>query len=701
MTSDFDISQYLGIFLDEAEEQIQILDESIILLEQDKENMELLNKIFRAAHTLKGSSASMGFDKMAHLTHAMENVLDRLRHRDLAVSTEIVNLLLEALDNLQLLKNEIVSGQDQQVNVEGVIAKLKKAAEGVVIETLPAEPVSPAVDKRATEIQTEQVKVSALELDDIEKNVINSAEVKGYHIWHVAVKLAEDCLMKAPRAYIVFNNLKDAGEVIKTIPSIQEIEEEKFDRTFELVLISREDADTVANIIKSVSEIDSVAVVPVVTEQENKAADPVISEKSAVGSTGGKKAFQGSAAAAKVTQTVRVDVQRLENLMNLVGELVIDRTRLLDVGQGLKNKLGNQDMVETMEEVSVHIGRITTDLQEEIMKARMFPIEQVFNRFPRMVRDLAQKAGKEVDFIVEGRETELDRTVIEEIGDPLIHLLRNSIDHGIESPEERKALGKPVQGTVRLNAFHRENQIIITVEDDGRGIDADKLRRKAVEKGLISPDTAARLSEREAINLIFLPGFSTAKTISDVSGRGVGMDIVRNHIEKINGIIDIETVQGKGTRFTIKLPLTLAINRSLLVYLDESVFAFPLSSVVEIINVERKNIQRVQKRDVVLVRGEVLPLVKLRQVLHGGGAQGELPDKFPVVVCGISEKRVGLVVDALLGEQEIVIKSLGEYIGQVAGLAGATIMGDGRVALILDVRGLIGQTGVESYAFAG
>lgn len=701
MTSDFDISQYLGIFLDEAEEQIQILDESIILLEQDKENMELLNKIFRAAHTLKGSSASMGFDKMAHLTHAMENVLDRLRHRDLAVSTEIVNLLLEALDNLQLLKNEIVSGQDQQVNVEGVIAKLKKAAEGVVIETLPAEPVSPAVDKRATEIQTEQVKVSALELDDIEKNVINSAEVKGYHIWHVAVKLAEDCLMKAPRAYIVFNNLKDAGEVIKTIPSIQEIEEEKFDRTFELVLISREDADTVANIIKSVSEIDSVAVVPVVTEQENKAADPVISEKSAVGSTGGKKASQGSAAAAKVTQTVRVDVQRLENLMNLVGELVIDRTRLLDVGQGLKNKLGNQDMVETLEEVSVHIGRITTDLQEEIMKARMFPIEQVFNRFPRMVRDLAQKAGKEVDFIVEGRETELDRTVIEEIGDPLIHLLRNSIDHGIESPEERKALGKPVQGTVRLNAFHRENQIIITVEDDGRGIDADKLRRKAVEKGLISPDTAARLSEREAINLIFLPGFSTAKTISDVSGRGVGMDIVRNHIEKINGIIDIETVQGKGTRFTIKLPLTLAINRSLLVYLDESVFAFPLSSVVEIINVERKNIQRVQKRDVVLVRGEVLPLVKLRQVLHGGGAQGELPDKFPVVVCGISEKRVGLVVDALLGEQEIVIKSLGEYIGQVAGLAGATIMGDGRVALILDVRGLIGQTGVESYAFAG
>lgn len=699
MTSDFDMSQYLGIFFDEAEEQIQILDESIILLEQDQENMDLLNKIFRAAHTLKGSSASMGFDKMAHLTHAMENVLDRLRHRDLAVNTEIVNLLLASLDSLQLLKNEIMSGQDDQVVVDSIIASLKKAAEGKVIEPLAAEkPVAPdpAVSSASVE---EQAPTSSLELNDIEKNVINSAEVKGYRVWHIIVTLAEDCLMKAARAYIVFNNLKEAGEVIKTIPSTQEIEEEQFANVFELVLISREDADTIANIIKSISEINEVTIRPVSLGNEYKTADETAAEEQVAPEKTEKKT-QETNAVAKVNQTVRVDVQRLENLMNLVGELVIDRTRLLDVGQGLKAKLGAEDLIETMDEVSVHIGRITTDLQEEIMKARMFPIEQVFNRFPRMVRDLAQKAGKEVDFIVEGRETELDRTVIEEIGDPLIHLLRNAIDHGLEAPEERKAAGKPVQGTVRLKAFHQENQIIIVVEDDGRGMDANVLRKKAVEKGLISAENAARLNEREALNLIFYPGFSTAKTISDVSGRGVGMDIVRNHVEKINGIIETDTVKGKGTRFTIKLPLTLAINRSLLVYLGDRVYAFPLASVVEIINVDRKAIQRIQKREVVVARGEVLPLVKLQEVLFNDGSY-DLPEKFPVVVCGLSHRRVGFVVDALLGEQEIVIKSLGEYIGQVPGLAGATIMGDGRVALILDIRGLIGQTGVEKYAFAG
>ncbi|MDS1029503.1 chemotaxis protein CheA [Bacillota bacterium LX-D] len=716
MTSDIDLSQYLGIFLDEAEEQVQTLDQSIVLLENEEDNMELLNKIFRAAHTLKGASASMGFEKMAHLTHAMENILDRLRHGDINVSTEIINVLLKALDNLQLLKDQIAANQQEEADVEPVIAELKKAGE--IAENSSADQPKeaqqveqPAAEKKAqqatvnsTEITQQLAASQELQLDDVERNIINTAKIKGYNVWHIIVKLVDDCLMKAARAYIVFNNLKESGEVIKTTPTTTEIEEEKFDNSFEIVLISHEDADHIRSIITSITEIDDVVVTPVVLEDEKNTAaqkqqQPIQQQHQQEGTTP-NKAQTKPQAAAKVAQTVRVDVQRLENLMNLVGELVIDRTRLLDVGGGLKNKLGSGKLVETLEEVSVHIGRITTDLQEEIMKARMFPIEQVFNRFPRMVRDLAQKANKEIEFIVEGRETELDRTVIEEIGDPLIHLLRNAIDHGIEHPEERIALGKPEKGTVILKAFHQENQIIITVEDDGKGMDPAKLREKVVEKGLMSAEAANRLSEREVFNVIFLPGFSTAKVVSDVSGRGVGMDIVRNHIEKINGIIDIDTAIGKGTRFTIKLPLTLAINRSLLVYLEQSVFAFPLSSVVEIINVEKKAIQRIQKRDVILVRGEVLPLVKLRELLMEQKME-ELPDKFPVVVCGISEKRIGFIIDSLLGEQEIVIKSLGEYIGQVPGLAGATIMGDGRVALILDVRGLIGQTGVDSYAFAG
>jgi two-component system chemotaxis sensor kinase CheA len=695
VTVDFDMSQYLNIFLDETEEQLQILDEALILLEQERENEELLNKIFRAAHTLKGSSASMGFEKMAQLTHVMESVLDKLRQGELSVTKEVIDHLLAGLDALKELKTEIVSGQDKQIDVSPLISSLKNLQ-----AASPGEEAQ-VKGKDASPVQLE----TGLLLDDVESNVVMAAEVKGYRIWHVLVTLTSDCPMKGARAYIVFNNLKDIGEVIKTIPSVEEIEEEKFDNSFQFVLVTREDADTLANIIKSISEIADVKIWPVTVEKsEGKEAQLPSLEKlteSLPQLADAKGKTPAAAPRAKTSQTVRVDVQRLENLMNLVGELVIDRTRLTDVSGALEAKLGVDELVETLEEVTVHVGRITGDLQEEIMKARMFPIEQVFNRFPRMVRDLSQKAGKEIEFIVEGRETELDRTVIEEIGDPLIHLLRNAIDHGIESPEERLKKGKPAQGTVHLKAFHQENQIVIIVEDDGRGMDAALIRQKAVEQGIITAEAASRLNERESLNLIFNPGFSTASHISDVSGRGVGMDIVRSHIEKINGTVDIETVKGKGTRFIIKLPLTLAINRSLLVYLGEQVFAFPLANVVEIINVDKASVQKVQQRDVVLVRGEVLPLFKLSQVL--GYPDSNLQrDTFPVVVVGLSERRIGFIVDELLGEQEIVIKSLGDYIGQIPGLAGATIMGDGRVSLILDVRGLISQTGVERHgAIAG
>lgn len=674
MTSDFDVSQYLNIFLDEAEEQLQALDEGLIFLEKNHADVDLLNRIFRAAHTLKGSSASMGFEKMAHLTHDMENVLDKLRQGELAVSTHIIDLLLKCLDTLKLLKEQIAAGQEGAVETEELIHQLRAVLEGQAL----------AQEEAAASSEPQEL---GFQLNDIEQNLVRAAEVKGYRVWHIQVTLVPDCLMKAARAYIVFNNLKDMGEVIKTLPTTDEIEAENFGDSFQLVLITNEDADIIENVIKSVSEIKDVVVHPVSLDQEQQVetAEPELALND----------FQNQAKEQveavrerKVSRTVRVDVQRLENLMNLVGELVIDRTRLAQVGNGLKNNLQSEEMLETLEEVSVHIGRITSDLQEEIMKARMFPVEQVFNRFPRMVRDLAHKAGKEVDFIVEGRETELDRTVIEEIGDPLIHLLRNAIDHGIEDPAARARAGKSNKGTVKLKAFHQENQIVITVADDGRGMDPGEIKRKAVEKGLISPEEAARLSEREALNLIFYPGFSTKSQVSDVSGRGVGMDIVRSNIEKINGIIDIETTPGQGTVFTIKLPLTLAINRSLLVHIDDRVFAFPLSNVVEIINVAQKEIKYMQRQEVIVVRGEVLPLFWLDTLLDIKHS-GDRAQKFPVVIVGVAERRVGIAVDELLGEQEIVIKSLGEFIGQVPGLAGATIMGDGKVALILDVRGLV------------
>ncbi|NLL18588.1 MAG: chemotaxis protein CheA [Clostridia bacterium] len=700
MTVDFDISQYLNIFLDEAEEQIQILDETLVLLEQEGENQDLLNKIFRAAHTLKGSSASMGFENMAQLTHAMEGVLDDLRHGELSVTSDIIDHLLQSLDALKELKNNISAGQDNGVDVAPLIANLKnvknQVAAAAVAETIPSPEVVAGEEPEVITKPAETLSGADLGMDDVEINVAAAAKANGYNVWHAKVTLSHDCLMKGARAYIVFNNIKDLGEVIKTIPPIDEIEEERFEDSFEFVLVTKSGADTLIDTVKSISEIAAVEVQPVnvslvaqsvsQTAKEDRELKPV-----AAGAPKGNGAQ--TQAQPKTSQTVRVDVQRLENLMNLVGELVIDRTRLADVNGGLKAKLGAEELLETLEEVTVHVGRIIGDLQEEIMKARMFPIEQVFNRFPRMVRDLAQKAGKEINFVIEGRETELDRTVIEEIGDPLIHLLRNAIDHGIETPENRVKAGKPSTGTINLRAFHQENQIVITVQDDGKGMDPEVLKAKAIEKGVITADVAARLTDREAVNLIFAPGFSTAATVSDVSGRGVGMDIVRAHIEKINGIVEIDSTPGEGTKFTIKLPLTLAINRSLMVYLGGQVFAFPLANVVEIINVDLNEIQKVQQRDVVLVRGEVLPLFKLSEVLdYPSDNQGST--KLPVVVVGISEKRIGFIVDELMGEQEIVIKSLGEFIGQIPGLAGATIMGDGKVALILDVRGLAGQAGV-------
>lgn len=701
MPKDFDIDQYLGIFLDEADEQLQILDEALVLLEQERENRELLNQIFRAAHTLKGSSASMGFEKMAELTHVLESVLDDLRHDALTVTSEIIDHLLHGLDALKALKEEISAGKGNGngVEIKSLIENLKniKEKKAVVAQKIEA----PITDEAEEKTEDSSVEIPgeagssplSLILDDVEHHVAAAAKANGYNVWHTKVTLESDCLMKGARSYIVFNNLKDMGEVIKTIPPIDEIEEERFEDSFEFVIVTKISKDALNNIIRSISEIAAVQIEAVhasyASAMDRESEDSETREEGLRSTLGGNQ----QQVQTRVIQTVRVDVQRLENLMNLAGELVIDRTRLVDVNSSLKTTLGAGKSIETLEEVTVHLGRIVGELQEEIMKARMFPIDQVFNRFPRMVRDLAQKAGKEINFIVEGRETELDRTVIEEIGDPLIHLIRNAIDHGIEAPNDRIKAGKPAVGIVNLRAFHQENQIVITVQDDGKGMNPAAIRAKAIEKEIISVDAASRLTERESLNLIFAPGFSTAATVSDVSGRGVGMDIVRNHIEKINGLIEIDSVAGKGTKFTIKLPLTLAINRSLLVYLNKQVFAFPLANVIEILNVDAAQIQQVQQRNVVLVRGDVLPLFRLADVLPYSD-DGIKREKLSVVVVGISEKRLGFVVDELMGEQEIVIKSLGEFIGQIPGLAGATIMGDGEVALILDVRGLAGQAGV-------
>jgi two-component system chemotaxis sensor kinase CheA len=696
--SGFDLSQYMNIFLEEAEEQLQVLDQGLVMLEQDWDNQDLLNRIFRAAHTLKGSSASMGFNKIADLTHNMESVLDCFRNGELKVTQEVVDLLLECMDALSELKTELIEERDT-VDVSGLIERLEELQKSGSLETGNAknEMKSEAAEAAASceldeDNLPEYFQMQEVFLNDTEEAVAVSAVREGFKIYHIGVELDQDCLMKSVRAFIVFNNLKDMGEVLKTIPSSEEIEEEKFGQGFEIVLISRESQDKLKNIIKSINEVSDVRIQELAIDSEALEKDSGAGPGAADDKSG--EDHVSRAEKKSVSQTVRVDVARLDKLMNLVGELVIERTRLESVSGKIRGVVGSEFLTEAMEEISLHIARLTGELQEEIMQARMFPIDQVFNRFPRMVRDLSHKFNRDINFIIEGRETELDRTVIEEIGDPLIHLLRNSIDHGIEPPDERLAMGKPAQGTIRLSAAHQENQIVITVEDDGRGMDPQAIKEKAVKKGLVNQQAADKMSDQEALNLIFLPGFSTAQQVTDISGRGVGMDIVRTHIEKINGIIEIHSKKGAGTKFTIKLPLTLAISRSLLIKQGGRIFALPLANVLEIIEIDCSRVQSMQGNKVALVRDSFLSLFLLDYLLGRGG---ELPAEgsVPVVVVGVQDKRIGIVVDELVGEQEIVIKSLGGYIGDIHGLAGATIMGDGSVALILDVRGLFQTAGAE------
>lgn len=665
----------IGVFLEELEEKVQVINDNILILEREEANPSVIQEIFRAAHTIKGSSAVMGYDKMARLTHELENLFDRLRSGDLHVSTPLVDTLFEALDTLKLLQDEITGGGGGSTgDIEAVVAKLREH------NPEEASAASPAESAAGSALAAPE------QLDGLMETMVREAELKGFQAFMVQVALDPDCQMKGIRVFLVFETLQQAGEIISSTPPAEDLQEGKFGREFNLVLLTRDDLDQVKNLILSIAEIESVVVTPI------QARETLAKKEDVTGSNGGAGVERQN------IKTVRVDVQKLDTLMNLVGELVIDRTRLDRFADIFESKYGSDELAESISDISNHLSQVSRDLQVEIMKARMLPVASVFNRLPRLVRDVAQKLGKEIDFVVEGKETELDRNVIEVIGDPLIHLIRNAVDHGIETPEERERAGKHRTGTIQLKASYVESQIMITITDDGRGLDVETIRRLAVERGLCDELQAARLGDREVLDFIFAPGFSTAGTVSDISGRGVGMDIVRSQIEQINGTVEFVSKLGQGTTFTIKLPLTLAIIKALMVGLENRVIAFPLIYVVETIIIKPTDIKYVRQNEVVVMRGKVLPLLRLREMFN------DQPDveqeKLSVVVLGSGDKRVGVIVDKLIGEQEIVIKSLGSYLGQVPGLAGATILGDGRVGLIVDARSLIKETGVEDVAYA-
>lgn len=690
-----DMSQYLQIFIEEAKEHVQSLNECLLQIEKDPEDKDVLNEIFRVAHTLKGMAGTMGYTKMTKLTHDMENVLHAIRNDEIKVTSDLVDVLFKCLDALENYVNSVVNtGGEGDKEYKSVIDALNE----ILINkgTVKAADKAKAPEKtNQTDSNTSKYITAQLELDEFEKNAVNKAIDMGINALKITIVLNSGCLLKSARAFILFQTLERYGEIIKSQPAVQDIEDEKFDYEFTVIVVSKENEQLFAKELNSIAEVDEVIITTLGKFETGAAAETVenkpdvdanvkeaVKEVPKQAAESQEAAKQNASTAPKKTQrTVRVDIDRLDVLMNLVGELIITKTRL--EGTDITEK--PQEYHETLE----YLERITTNLNDAVMKVRMVPVETVFNRFPRMIRDIAKDLGKEIELKMSGEETELDRTVIDEIGDPLIHLLRNSCDHGLESTDRRKELGKPEVGRINLIAYQSGNNVLIEVEDDGAGINIEKIKKKAVENGLITKEASNSMTQQDAIELLFRPSFSTAEKITGLSGRGVGLDVVKTKIEQLGGTVEVETQSGKGSKFIIKLPLTLAIYQALLVNVGGEKYAIPLGAIYQIYNWPAGDVKTVQGQEVILLRNMVVPITRLADSLEVPNRSTEKNQKqLKIVIVRKGEKLTGLVVDSVIGQQEIVIKSLGKLLTGIKYLAGATILGDGNVALIVDVNSI-------------
>ena len=698
-----DVSQYLEIFIDESEEHLQTLSDCIMVLEKEPDNKDTINEVFRAAHSLKGMAGTMGFKRMQHLTHDMENVFQEVRSDRVKVTSGMIDLLFKCLDALEGYLDNIKSTSDEGAEDNEVIIKelndfIAKADGEAEAENKEVSEVKEAAPAATQEEKEGQEKI---ELTEEEKKAIREAESNGQHIYAMTVHIQKDCLLKAARAFLVFKAVEDFGQILVYRPSSQDIEDEKFELDFSFFLASEEETDKIVAAAKAVSEIEKVDAEEIhlneylkeaAAQEEQQAKEAATEQKEApaeVPKTAEKKA--PAAAAKKQTnakpvtgRTVRVDIEKLDALMNQVSELIIAKNSLVSISSNESGEYQNQSFHEQIE----YLERITTNLHESVMKVRMVPIESVVNKFPRMIRDLSRKLGKKMELYMTGEDTELDRTVVDQIGDPLQHLLRNSADHGLEDNATRVERGKPEVGSIFLKAFQEGNNVIIEVGDDGNGIDVAAVRDKAVERGVITAEQAENMSQKEIINLLFLPSFSMAKKITDISGRGVGLDVVKSNIEALGGDVEVRTKLGEGTTFIVRLPLTLAIIQALMVEIRDEKYAIALGSIANIESIPVNEIKYVQAQEVIHLRGAVIPLIRLDQVLDMEEKQEE-PENLTVVIVKKGDSLAGLVVDNLIGQQEIVIKSLGKYITNNKIISGATILGDGEVALILDVNTLM------------
>ncbi len=712
-----DVSQYLEIFLDETNEHLQNLNTQILSLEQDPENMDTINEIFRAAHSLKGMAGTMGYKRMQTLTHDMENVFSEVRNGNIKVKADMIDVLFQCLDALEEYNTNIRESSDEGTNDNGALIK---RLNDIMNGGSGAEAGEPAA-KEAGEPAAQESAAAAgdgfqgVKLDENQKTVLSDAIRQEKKVYGLTVKVQESCILKAARAFLVFKAIEETSEIIVSDPSSQDIEDERFDQEFNLIIVSEADLDVVVNAAKSVSEIEDVSgsvlkledITGAGSSEEPSGAAEVPAETVASPAQSGEApaaapetaeaqpaqtqapAAQTAPAAKKnttnkpvVNRTVRVDIEKLDTLMNLVSELIIAKNSLVSASAMSGNS--SQAVNEQIE----YLESVTTSLHESVMKVRMVPIESTVNKFPRMVRDLQKKLGKKMELYMSGEETELDRTVVDQIGDPLMHLLRNSADHGLESAAVRKERGKPEVGSIFLDAYQDGNNVVIEVRDDGNGIDTKAVKNKAIERGVITPEQGEAMSEKEIIDLLFNAGFSTAKVVSDVSGRGVGLDVVKSMIESLSGEVEVKSKLGEGSTWTIRLPLTLAIIQALMVEIGDEKYAIALGSIQTIEDILPSDVKLVQAKEVIQLRDLVIPLIRLNEILDIPSKK-DPEDNLVVVVVKKGDKMAGLVVDELIGQQEIVIKSLGKYISRCKIISGATVLGDGEVALILDANALL------------
>lgn len=670
-------TQYLDIFIDESMEHLDVLYQQLLALEKDPKEKQIIEEIFRAAHTLKGMAATMEFDDLAGLTHKLENIFDGIRDDKIAVQPDMMDSLFHTVDHLNAMVEDIANGGDGKRDVTAVIDQLDRIEKG---ET--------DLQENNTSLESEKKdELSTLELDEFQLTILSESQERGFSNYEIEVRLREDCLLKGARVYMIFELLEKLGEVIHSNPSVNDLEEEKFDFTFTLMFVTKEDKEELQAKIMKVSEVEEVMITPFSVTDYKKSQDKKMDEKkeekksevTKVSKTK-KSKIATKAGKATPTKTIRVNIERLDILMNLFEELVIDRGRL----EQISSDLNHYELHETVERMS----RISSDLQNIILTMRMVPIDTVFNRFPRMIRQLARDLDKEVEIEIIGAETELDRTVIDEIGDPLVHLIRNAMDHGIETPTERDQLGKPRQGKITLEAYHSGNHVFVEISDDGAGINKEKVKNKAIAKGVVTESEAEVLTDHQIYELILASGFSTNEEISDVSGRGVGLDVVKNTIESLGGSISIDAVPGEGSTFSIQLPLTLSIISVLLVELEKEKYAIPLSSIIETAILRKDEIYSAHHNKVIDFRGQVIPLTFLDKIFDVP-KKNEEEEFVSVVIVRKGNKLAGLVVDSFIGQQEVVLKSLGNYLTNVFAISGATILGDGEVALIIDSNALV------------